>query len=388
MINVLHLTNSLNYGGLERVVIDICRHLDKSQFRPMVACIRWKGPQAELLADQGIPVVVLKNRSSFMPKHSTFLELKKVIKENHIDIIHSHNTGPLLDAIAARFVSISFPKIVHTDHNRVKWPDKSKYMFFERIASRVVSSFVAVSEDAKNNLVFFEKIPADVIKVVDNGISVEAFQQFIGTADVTKRELDLQRFKYVIGGCAVLRKQKGITYLLQAMPEIIKEVPSVCCVIGGHGTEREALEALVSELGIEEHVRFIGPRDDVEKILPIYDVFVLPSESEGLPLSLLEAMAAKRCIVATSVGAVPKALEDGRCGILVPPKDSEAISAAVVHLLKSPEDRNRFSFKAFRCVNENYSASAMAMAYAEIYKRSLGANLYGGFPCGRGKVER
>ncbi len=376
MINVLHLTNSLNYGGLERVVIDICRNLDKSQFKSMVACIRWKGPQAKLLEDEGIPVVVLRGESSFMPKHRTFLELKRVIKENSIDVIHTHNTGPLLDAIAARIFSFSFPKIVHTDHNRVNWPDKSKYMFFERSASRLVSSFVAVSEDAKKNLVHFEKIPDNVIEVVDNGISVENFQRFTESVDATKRELDLQQFKYVIGLCAVLRKQKGISYLLRAMPEIVNEVPNVCCVIGGHGAEREALEALVSELEMKENVRFIGPRDDVEKILPIYDVFVLPSETEGLPLSLLEAMAAKRCIVATSVGAVPKVLESGECGFIVPPKDSAAISAAVVRLLKSPEDRDIFSSKAFQCVNEHYSVSTMANAYAEIYKRCVGTNLH------------
>lgn len=372
MINVLHLTNSLNYGGLERVVVDICRYLDKSEFRPVVACIRWEGPQAELLAKQGIPVVVLKNQAALLPKRSTFLELKKVIKKYHIDVIHSHNTGPLLDAIAARVVSISFPKIVHTDHNRVTWPDKCKYMLFERFASRVVSSMVAVSDEAKNNLVDYEKIPDGLIEVVDNGISVDNFQRFIDAAGSTKHELGIQSFQYVIGLCAVLRKQKGITYLVQAMPEIINKIPGVVCVIGGSGTEREALEALVSKLDLQDHVRFIGPRDDVERILPIYDLFILPSESEGLPLSLLEAMAAKRCIVATSVGAVPKVLEGGRCGVLVSPGDPAAIAAAVVHLLNSPQERSGLSAEAFRCVNEHYSAITMAAAYGRIYKRALG----------------
>lgn len=372
MINILHLTNSLNYGGLERVVVDICRYLDKSEFRPVVACIRWEGPQAELLAKQGIPVVVLKNQAALLPKRSTFLELKKVIKKYDIDVIHSHNTGPLLDAIAARFVSVSFPKIVHTDHNRVRWPDKFKYMLFERFASRIVSSLVAVSEEAKNNLVDYEKIPEGLIEVVDNGIPVDNFQRFIAAADSTKHELAIHGFHYVIGLCAVLRKQKGIAYLLEALPEIINKIPGVVCVIGGNGAEREALEALVSRLDLQDHVRFIGPRDDVEKVLPIYDLFILPSESEGLPLSLLEAMAAKRCIVATAVGAVPKALEAGRCGVLVPPKDPAAIAAAVVYLLNSPEERNRLSAEAFRCVNEHYSATSMAKTYGRIYKRSLG----------------
>lgn len=371
-IRVLHVTNSLNYGGLERVVIDICRYLDPAEFEPMVACIRWAGPQAKLLRDVGVQIIMLKKSWSVLYKNVTLFNLKKVIRSNKIDVVHTHNTGPLLDAIAARLTSICFPKIIHTDHTRASWPDKKKYMIFERIASKLVYSMIAVSEEAKEKLVRFEHIPQNRIGIIDNGIAVENFHQPNERANEVKQELKIDQFKFIIGLCVVLRKQKGIEHLLHALPYIIKEYPEIVCVIGGGGPERESLETLASALNLQEHIRFIGPRDDVEKILQIFDVYVLPSEWEGLPLSILEAMAAQRCIVATAVGSVPKVLKYGECGILIPPKNPGAIIEAVINLLKSPELRADLAVEAYRCVNEKYSARVMAKNYGSLYKKSVG----------------
>ena len=370
-IRVLHVTNSLNYGGLERVIIDICRFLDNSEFEVMVACIKWTGPQAKLLEDAGFRVIELRANHSHVSKYFSFLNLRKVIQDNEIDIVHTHNTGPLLETMLARLTSLSFPQIIHTDHTRARWPDKKKYMLFERIASRYVHAIIAVSEEAKEKLVSFEHIPEDRIDIVDNGISIEKFQEQCTEANHVKKELGVDHFDYVIGLCVVHRKQKGITHLLHALPEIINIFPNLVCVIGGGGPEKSTLEELSLALRLQDHVRFIGPRDDVERILPIYDLYILPSEWEGLPLSLLEAMAARRCIVATTVGAVPKALENGKCGALIPPGNPEALAEAIIGLLKAPEQRSCLAEEAYRCVVEKYSAKAMAANYQFIYRNCL-----------------
>ena len=371
-IRVLYITNSLNYGGLERVVIDICRYLDPAEFEPMVACIKWKGPQAKLLEDVGIPVFTLKKEETAFAKYSTFIELRKIIRENNIDVIHTHNTGPLLEAMIARLFSSSFPQIIHTDHTRARWPDKKRYMVFERIASKYVHSMIAVSDEAKEKLMLFEHIPENKIEIIDNGIPVENFRVGSSVASELKKELKIDHFKYVIGLCVVLRKQKGIVHLLDALPGIIKVCPDLVCVIGGSGPEKEELEKHASKLHLQDNIRFIGPRDDVGRVLSIFDVYILPSEWEGLPLSLLEAMAAQRCIVATAVGGVPKALENGGCGILVPPGNPTALSEAIICLLKSSEQRQHLAEEAYRCVSEKYSATVMARNYGLRYKKSLG----------------
>jgi glycosyltransferase involved in cell wall biosynthesis len=370
-IRVLHITNSLNYGGLERVVIDICRHLDPIEFEPMVACLKWKGPQSKLLEDIGIPVFQLKKEGSKLAKYSTFLVLRKIIREYKIDVIHTHNTGPLLEAMLARVMSFSFPQIIHTDHTRARWPDKKRYMWFERIASKYVHSMIAVSIEGKEKLVQFEHIAGNRIEIVDNGIPVDDFQVNTTVAAELKKELNLDTFRYVIGLCVVLRKQKGIVHLLNALPDIIKACPDLVCVIGGGGPEKEELERHAAALHLGNNIRFIGPRDDVGKVLSLFDIYILPSEWEGLPLSLLEAMAAQRCIVATAVGGVPKALENGGCGVLVPPGNPTALSEAVIGLLESSEKRKQLAAEAYRCVSEKYSATVMARNYGLLYKQSL-----------------
>jgi len=371
-IRVLHLTNSLNYGGLERVVIDICRHLDPAEFEPMVACIKWKGPQAKLLEDAGIPIVTLKKEGSSLAKYTSFFELRKIVRKYKIDVIHTHNTGPLLESMIAHLTSFTFPQIIHTDHARTSWPDKKRYMMFEQIASKYVYSMIAVSDEAKEKLMHFEHIPENRIEIVYNGIPIENFHEQSGKENEIRKELKIDQFKYVIGLCVVLRKLKGIVHLLNALPEIIKACPDLVCVIGGSGPEKEELEQLANELHLQDSVRFIGPRDDVGRVLSIFDLYILPSESEGLPLSLLEAMAAQRCIVATNVGGIPKVLEYGKCGVLVPPGDPIALSEAVIGLLKSSDQRKHLADEAYRCVSEKYSAAVMARNYGLHYKRSLG----------------
>ena len=333
----------------------------------MVACLKWKGPQAKLLDDIGTSVIDLRTGRNPFAKYTTFLHLKRVIRDTKIDIVHTHNTGPLLDTIAARLTSCNFPKIIHTDHNRAL-PEIWKYMAFERIASRFVDSIVAVSEEAKQKLVRFEHIPSSRIDIVDNGIPTEKYHEHIEGAKDIKQELGIDLHHHVIGLCAVHRKEKGIVHLLHALPEILAAFPNVVCVIGGGGPEKETLERIASDMHLRKNVRFIGPRDDVEKILPIFDIYILPSEWEGLPLSLLEAMAAQRCIVATAVGAVPKVLENGKCGLLIQPKDPAGLADVVISLLKSSVQRTKLASEAYRCVKEKYSAKVMAANYAYRYK--------------------
>lgn len=366
-IRVLFVTNSLNFGGLENLIITMCKSIDRSIFEPMVACLKRKGALADILEKDGFEVIELRNNVTGSGKYTTFFQLKKVIKERSIDVIHTHNTGPLIDAFFARLLSFSFPRIVHTDHTREKWPDKRRYMFLEYFASYFVNHFIAVSEEAKEKIVQYEHINASKIKVLDNGIKVDDFVSSSNYKQAKRVELGIQQYSNVIGLSVVLRKQKGITYLLKALPEIINKIPDTVCVIGGDGPEKENLLEETRILGVEKNVIFIGPRKDIAEVLSIYDLYILPSEWEGLPLSLLEAMASKRCIIATSVGAIPKVLDNGRCGLLIPPKDPTAISKSVIALLNSNEKRKEYSDNAFKYVNDNFNLKNMIKKYENYY---------------------
>ncbi|MDN3517182.1 glycosyltransferase [Aquisalimonas lutea] len=370
-IRILHVTSSLNYGGLERLIVDICLSMDKSRFQPFVACLKYKGDLAPEVEAAGVPVTALNEEVAQSRKYSSFGRLERLIRSQGIDVVHTHNTGPLVDTLFARLRRFAPIHVVHTDHTRPTWPDKRKYMLLEWLASYWVSAMVAVSDAAKADLVHYEKIAEQRISVIDNGINVNRFDEPSIPTEQWRRETGLAEFDHVVGVLAMHRRQKGITHFLKAIPGILRQFPRAGFVIGGGGPLQQEHEAEAKALGIEGHVRFIGRRNDVVDVLHAMDVYVLPSESEGLPIGLLEAMAASRCILATSVGAVPKVLADGQAGILVPPKEPEAITNAVCELLRDDERRKALGHEARARVEEAFSIQSTVSAYERLYEQAV-----------------
>jgi glycosyltransferase involved in cell wall biosynthesis len=171
-----------------------------------------------------------------------------------------------------------------------------------------------------------------------------------------------------------LSEEKGVAYLLRAMPGVLREQPGAVLVVVGEGPLDSELRALAAELGIETRIRFLGPRSDMAAILGIFDVYVLPSLREGLPLALLEAMAAGCPIVATEVGGVPSVVEPGVTGELVPPKDPDALAAGILSLLADERLRRKFSEAGPRLVRDRYSVEAMTRRYERLYREAAGAS--------------
>ncbi len=148
---------------------------------------------------------------------------------------------------------------------------------------------------------------------------------------------------------------------------ILNTLPSVSFVLCGEGPERSSLQALASQLGIEKNVFFLGQRSDIPDLYSSFDVAVLPSLTEGTPLAILEAMAAKRPIVASRVGGIPKIIEDERCGLLVEPGNAKELGAALLRLLRSSEQRLCLGQAGFDVVQSKYSSKMMAQLYLSVY---------------------
>ena len=145
----------------------------------------------------------------------------------------------------------------------------------------------------------------------------------------------------MIGLCVRLSEQKGITYLLKAMPEVIAKYPDITLIIAGKGVLREKLEKEAKKLGVEDNVYFIGPRMDIAELLNIFDLYVLPSIWEGLPMVVIEAMAAKCPILATNVGGNGQAIVNGESGILIEPKNARALTDAIIDVLSDEALRSK-----------------------------------------------
>jgi glycosyltransferase involved in cell wall biosynthesis len=183
-----------------------------------------------------------------------------------------------------------------------------------------------------------------------------------------RRELGIAEDALLIGSIGLLWYIKGYDYLLRAMPAIIKRAPEAQLALVGSGQDESKLRQLAEDLAIASKVHFLGWREDIPRLLSALDVYVQPSLSEGLPMSILEAAATGLPIVATNVGGIPEIITDGRYGMLVAPGDEAALAEAVGDLLADTASRETFGAQVRKHVMQHFSADSMAAAYADVYR--------------------
>ena len=365
-IRLMHVIEDLGVGGLERVVVTICRTIARDRFEPSVLVLRGSGALAAELAQIGVEVIDIGGA----PGKGDYFAFRKVAREarrRRVDLFHTHNTLPLFDAFAAARLT-GVRGHVHTDHAR-DFPDKLRYMIAEHFASYFLDKIVAVSDDTKKNLVSYEKISPSRITVIPNGIDGERFTQPVDVAAI-RGALGLSSGP-VIGLGARLTEQKGVIYLLQAVVQLRAQFPGLQVLIAGTGDQEEYLKRTTSELGIASAVHFLGVRLDLPDLVRAFDVFVIPSIWEGLPMALLEAFAARTPVVASDVGGVGKVIRHRENGSLVPARDPGALAAELAHVLAQPELRRQYSERARRTFEESYSADAMTRRYEAVYLEAV-----------------
>jgi glycosyltransferase involved in cell wall biosynthesis len=362
-IKILYVTSNLGIGGLEKVVVQLCKNLNRDVFSTAVCCLHFKGELAAELEKDNIPVFLLDSKKR--PDYFAFLKLVKVIDEFKPQVVHTHNINASIDGVIASILK-SIPVIIHTDHAR-RFPDKIRYMVAEWAVSHFMKRIIAVSEETKKSLIKYEKISGKKIDVINNGVnSVVLCKNTAKTINI-KTALNLESFQFLIGCIGRLEPEKGLIYLIRAMPEILRRFPNVALVAVGQGNQKNLLLMEAKKNGVEKNVFLIGPRLDVSDVLQIFDVYVLPSEREGLPLSLLEAMATERPIVATTVGGIPNAITNEIDGLLVSPKSPEQLAEKICFLLSDEKLRGNLGVNARIRFENNYTIDKMVGEYQEIY---------------------
>jgi glycosyltransferase involved in cell wall biosynthesis len=374
-VRLLHVVPDLGVGGLSRVVESLCATIDKERFEVMVLSFHGGGEFVEILQRAGVPVLTLGDRDfRRRTSYTSFLEVARLLRSERIDVVHTHNTQPFLDAVPGGILA-RVRTMIHTDHAR-QFPDRWRYMFAERMLSHFVYRVVGVSEDTSRNLMKFEKISPRKVVTIPNGISGRAFEVPVDRS-AKRRELGISPEALILGFASRLEPQKGVPYLLDAMPAIVRRVPNAQLLIVGQGREQAALQHHAVSLGLNDHVRFLGVRFDMPELLGLFDAMILPSVWEGLPMIVLEAMAAGCPIIASAVGGVPTAVRHGETGILVEPAKPEAIAAAVVSLLGDRALRERYGEAGRRLFRAQFTAEAMSRRYEALYLRH-DTNRFGG----------
>lgn len=364
-IRVVHVVETMALGGMERMIATLATTTDKNRFSVEVLCLKDAGAVADALVVAGIDVHVA-GVPKHPPEYLPFRRIARSLKALSPDVVHTHNTpGLVYGAVSAWMARV--PTVVHTEHGR-QFPDRLRYVAAERVASEAVWRVVGVSNNITAALHRHVRIPHRKLRTVPNGV-LSPFAPSQQSLSAARAELGIRETNTVVGIAARLVWEKGIKFLLEAWPSIAASVPSAVLLIVGDGPERDALQAQSTHLNIQDSVRFAGQRMDATDLMHMFDVCVMPSVSEGLPLALLEGMSVSRPIVATTVGGMPQALADGEAGILVPPRNPEALATAIVRMLSQPAEARALGVRARARFERYYEAHAMAAAYEAMYER-------------------
>ena len=331
-IHVVQVIGTMHIGGAENAVVHIAQGLDRSRFDVTLCCTRERGVLAEQLAGSGVDVR-LAAPPTHRQRYFTPYYLARELKRLGADVVHTHGTPSLLHVGPLAMLGRA-PAWVHTYHFG-NYPLPSRRMMAgERFFSRFATALVAVADVQRTSIEQHHKLTG--VRTIVNGVTANTFVDRPEVRARTRAELGIGADEILVGGIAVLSRQKGITYLLQAVPELLRRQPRVRVLVAGGGPLLAPLREEAQALGVADRVIFTGWRQDNLELLTALDVFVMPSLWEAMPLALLEAMAARRAIVVTDVGDNRRVVDDGRCGVVVPAGDPAALAAAIDRLLGDP----------------------------------------------------
>jgi glycosyltransferase involved in cell wall biosynthesis len=350
---VLWLMKGLGLGGAERLLALMAPKLDPERFEVEVAyLLPWKNAFVPDLERAGIGVTCLDARRTVDPRW--VVRLRKLLAARRIDLVHTHSPVP---AAAARLLVAEQVRLLHTEHNvwdRYRWPTyaANAATYGRNDAVLAVSDGVADSVRRPRWLPTASYPPVETLL---HGVDIDDARRGPEARHAARERLGLPADVPVIGNVANLTPKKDHATLLDAVVRLRPAHPDLVVLLIGTGPLESDLRERVAQLGIEGNVRFLGMRDDVLDLLSGLDVFVLSSRYEGLPISMLEAMAAEVACVLTRVGGIAEAVADGREGLLVPAGDPEALARALGQALVDPALRRRLGTAARERVQREFS---------------------------------
>jgi glycosyltransferase involved in cell wall biosynthesis len=371
-MKVLHVIDSGGLYGAETVLLHLMTEQRRMGVHPVLASIGIPSDgekPLEVKAQQcGLEVIPFRMRPG--PNWAGAMTILRYAWQEEIDVLHSHGyKGNILFGLLPQLLR-RLP-LVSTLHGWTSvgggFSRMGLYEWLESVSLRFVDRVVLVNEGMREYS-RLTKLPRKKLAVVENGIPfpVDTFAKVLDP-----KILDFTRNRFTFGAIGRLSQEKGFDILLEALAGLLRNSSDVQLVILGEGGERPLLEEKVKKHLLEERVLLPGFVAEAKDYLPFFDAFVMSSLTEGLPMVLLEAMAAGIPIVATRVGGIPKALGDGKGGWLVDAGDAVSLKKAMISIVRESESTKKSVEWAGRHVRERYSSRAMAEAYQRIYDTLL-----------------
>ncbi len=361
---ILHTESSHGLGGQEYRVLSEAKAMGLRGHQVIIAA-PGNSQIVRLAQEQGIlcePIPVgISGWGRLMP---VFL---KLIGKHHIQIIHTHGSQDSWMAAFAGRLSSYRPVILRARH---KSTPVSPTFGHDVLYRRLPHAVTTTGEAVRLQLINDNHLDPDTVFSIPTGVDVDRFQPGSLNRDV-KQELGIQPEQLVVGTISFLRPEKGIDVLIDAISLLKQEFPQICCLIVGTGQERQKLLAQIQQQQLEATIVLSGFREDIPELLHAMDVFVLPSLEEGMPQSLLQALAMERAVVASSVGGVPELVRDGKTGFLVSPQDPTALAEKIRLFIQDPVQRKTMGKAGRQVIVRHHSMESMLTKTEALYSSLL-----------------
>ncbi len=370
MRTVLHLRCSGGLYGAESVVLELAARSAACGYQSVLGVPHdLDEPLPELVSAaraRGIETVPFPCRSRL--DHHVFRDIRRFVRDRATDVIHTHGYR---EDLYARFAFAGVP-LVATNHNWLRTTRALKvYAAVDALLLRTFNRVVGVSGPLIEEMAAKGIRPPRLVRI-GNGVDVERCTASVEAGEAIRREYALTPDVTVFGIVGRVTREKGHFDALDALAAIARAGHKVALLVVGSGPDEESIRRRVA--GREPRVCLLGHRGDVPALLQAMDIVLLPSYKEGLPMALLEAMAAGRPVIASAVGEIPAVVRDGESGLLVPPRDAEALRRACERLMADAEFTHSIGRAARTRVVDSFSSDVMARAYCALYDQCLTGN--------------
>jgi glycosyltransferase involved in cell wall biosynthesis len=378
-LRVMFVLTSMPVGGAETLLVNLIRRLDRERILPELCCLKELGPLGEELSDE-VPSF------SELIHHKTDLRvlgrLTRLLRWRRTDALVTVGAGDKMfwGRLAAWRAGV--PVVASALHS-TGWPDGVGRL--NRMLTPITDAFIAVAAPHGQYLVEREKFPRRKVFVIPNGVDVDRFAAG-GERLAVRKELGLAPTTPVAGIVAALRPEKNHELFLRSAAIVLTRVPEATFLVVGDGPLRPGLEALASELGIARAVRFLGTRSDIPRLLAAMDVFALTSRMEANPVSILEAMASSRPVVAPNVGSIAQSVADGVTGYLTDEGSADQTAGRICELLENVELARTMGARGRQTVVERWSLDVMVRGYEQLITDIYAARSGGRNPFAAGSV--
>jgi glycosyltransferase involved in cell wall biosynthesis/O-antigen/teichoic acid export membrane protein len=361
-LRVMFCTTSMHVGGAETLLFNLVRRLDPLRFSPELCCLKEAGELGEELAHT-IPVHANLLNHKFDVR--ILGRLTRLLRERQIDALVTVGAGDKMfwGRLAAWRAGV--PVVISALHS-TGWPDG--ITFLNRRLTPLTDTFVAVADNHAKHLRETEQLPSGRIHMIPNGIDTEKYRP-LPQDDQLRHQLNIPLTAPLAGIVAVLRPEKNHELFLKVTAQVRREVPDAHFLVIGDGPRRAELETLAGQLGVAQCVHFLGKRSDVVRLLNLLDVFVLCSHNEANPVSILEALATGKPVVATRVGSIPETVLNGETGYIVEPGSEPEMTRRIVELLVDPGKARRMGSAGRRHVVQNWSIERMVTGYENLIEQ-------------------